>query len=613
MSKQRRPPLPTGPRPSSRNFSVTDTLQLEDAIQLHEGPKLLVEWSSPWQEFVTSIRPAFARSGPRLAGEAPNGIFPYWGMLASLLLEALFLFVIMVLPRQIAHLRPYAPPRLQPDEVLYYSGDELPRTEDLGGAEAGATGRAGGREAHHRTQTIHVARGSSLAPKIVDAPDLKLPSSIGAVANLLALKSNPGPPPAEGLHSSLIAPSLPANVIAPAPVGVTRDVARDQSRGGLTLDSVVAPAPGILSGKSRTAPARSSRAQCPIRTHPRCAVSGPEHHRPGSQCFAGTHTGRTFLKLQRDWPGIHARLPRPGAFHSGAQRQRDSARSRGREPRSLAFARANEQRRGRASASFLARARDFPQFETQSARALRHRTAAFRRFRARSAPARKRQRWRLLASRSSSATNSSGQWIVREQHDRQTFRYTGRRAASALDRRIDRRFDRRFRFRHGSGSLSLGKSSWCVPRRIEHHPSASIGHRLRYESWLLNWSRKFRRLGQWHAARRHCCSASTLHRLGQKRLRARRSRRCRLSSRSSQGRRGKQRQFWNSDLVAARLTGRNARQWRQRLARDVPHRRRRAGPRRLRRRLGHRPRRQCRQRNDRRRLRRWQAWNRTRG
>jgi hypothetical protein len=237
---------------------VTDTLQLEEAAELrdlHDAPKLLVEWTPRWQDFVTSIRPAFARSGARLAGEAPHGIFPYSGMLVALLLEAFMLFVLIVIPKEIAKLRPYAPPKVRPYEVIYYSGDELPRTEDLGGAQAGVTGRAGGKEAHHRTQTIHVARGGSLTPRVVDAPDLKLPSTAGAVANLLAFKANPapaspGPPPSEGLHSSLVAPSLPTNVIAPAP----GNVVRDQSRGGLKLDSVIPPAPTVSSDKSRTAP-----------------------------------------------------------------------------------------------------------------------------------------------------------------------------------------------------------------------------------------------------------------------------------------------------------------------------------------------------------------------
>ena len=160
-------------------------------VHLDDGPKLLVEWSPRWEGFVTSIGPAFARSGPRLAGEAPHGVFSYRGMLAALLMQCFLLFVVLVLPRQILRLRPYAAPKLSPDEVIYYSGDELPRTEDLGGAQTGRSGRAGGREAHHRTQTIHVARGTSLTAKVVDAPSLKLPASAGSVANLLALKVQP--------------------------------------------------------------------------------------------------------------------------------------------------------------------------------------------------------------------------------------------------------------------------------------------------------------------------------------------------------------------------------------------------------------------------------------
>ena len=241
---------------------MTGTLQLEELTTLHDAPKLLVEWSPRWQEFTTNIRPAFARSGARLAGEAPFGIRPYTGFIASLLLQAFLLFVLMVIPREIARLRPYAAPRLQPDEVIYYSGDELPRIEDLGGAQSGATGRAGGQEAHHRTQTIRVARGASLTPKVVDAPNLKLPSSPEAVANLLKFKSIPGPPPSEGLHSSVRTPDLAANVIAPAP-----NVARDQSRAGLTLNSsIVPPAPNISPDRSRSAPSLNSGIVAPAPT-----------------------------------------------------------------------------------------------------------------------------------------------------------------------------------------------------------------------------------------------------------------------------------------------------------------------------------------------------------
>ena len=235
---------------------MNETLQLEPDIQLHDGPKLLIEWPPRWQEFTTSIRPAFARSGRRLAGEAPLGIHHYRGMAASFLLQVFLLFVLIVLPREVGRLRPYAAPRLQPDEVIYYSADELPRTQDLGGAQSGAPGRAGGRQAQHRTQTIRITRGASLAQQVLDAPNLKLPSSNSAVANLLAFKAVkpiPGASSAEGLHSTASAPNLPANVIAP-PV----DIARETSRKGFTLTSIVPPAPNVSSSNSRSAPSLSA-------------------------------------------------------------------------------------------------------------------------------------------------------------------------------------------------------------------------------------------------------------------------------------------------------------------------------------------------------------------
>jgi hypothetical protein len=241
---------------------VTTTLQLEEPTALHDAPKLLVEWSPRWQDFTTSIGPAFSRSGARLAGEAPHGIFPYPGLIASWIFEALLIFAIIIIPREVNRLRPYAAPHLQPDEVIYYTGDELPRIEDLGGAQSGVTARAGGHEAHHRTQTIHISRGASLAQKVVDAPDLKLPASSTSVANLLAFKSNPAPPPTEGLHSALIAPSLPANVIPPAQLNVTRD----QSRNSLSLNSVVPPAPNVSADRSRTAPALNAAVVPPAPT-----------------------------------------------------------------------------------------------------------------------------------------------------------------------------------------------------------------------------------------------------------------------------------------------------------------------------------------------------------
>lgn len=228
---------------------MIETVQLEEPVQLHDAPKLVVEWSSPWHEFLSSIRPALARSERRLAGEAPFGLIPLRIMVPSYLLEAFLIFAAIVVQVKIAQLRPFVVPRSSSHDVIYYSGDELPRTQDLGGAEAGITGRAGGEEAHHRTQTIRIARGGSLVPKVVDAPNLKLPSSRDAVANLLAIQPNPGPPPSEGLRSNRAAPNLGSAAVAPAP-----NVVRDYTRNGVQLDSVIAPAPSVSRDRQLTAP-----------------------------------------------------------------------------------------------------------------------------------------------------------------------------------------------------------------------------------------------------------------------------------------------------------------------------------------------------------------------
>lgn len=229
---------------------MNSTLQLEEPVVVHDdAPQLLVEWTSRWQEFLGAIKPAMGRSEARLAGEAPFGLIPLRIMIPSYVLEAFLILAAIVIQAKVAELRPYSIPRISSHDVIYYSGDELPRTEDLGGAEAGATGRTGGQEAHHRTQTIKIARGGSLISTVVDAPNLKLPSSRDAVANLLAIKPNPGPPPAEGLRSTRSVPNLTTTVVAPTP-----NVIRDYTRNGVQLDSVIAPAPSVARDRSLVAP-----------------------------------------------------------------------------------------------------------------------------------------------------------------------------------------------------------------------------------------------------------------------------------------------------------------------------------------------------------------------
>ena len=228
---------------------MNSTLQLEEPVlQMNEGPRLLVEWSSPGREFLSSIKPALSRSERRLAGEAPFGLIPLRIMIPSYVLEAFVILAAIFVQIKIEELRPYVVPRLQSHEVIYYTGDELPRTEDLGGAEAGTSGRAGGEEARHRTQTIKVARGKSLVPEVVDAPNLKLSPSHDPVANLLAVRPDAGPPPVEGVRSSRAAQNFAA-VVPPAPNAV-----RDYTRNGVEMNSVIAPAPAITREQPLVAP-----------------------------------------------------------------------------------------------------------------------------------------------------------------------------------------------------------------------------------------------------------------------------------------------------------------------------------------------------------------------
>lgn len=243
---------------------------------MNDELKLLIEWSSPWREFVTSVRPALAKSPRPLAGEARTGLFPHQGMLTAWIVEALLLVAAIALPARLAFLEPYQPPSLPKYDVIYFSGDELPQTEDLGGAKVGRAGRAGGKEAFHRTQVIRVSRGDLLREKVVDAPSLDLPQSYTAVANLLAYKPVPGPPPAEGLKRALQDPSLPNLAVAPSP-----DVRREKMLVAPALATAVAPTPDVHRARVRASPSMSAAVVPPSPAGVQREITLPQI--PGSQ------------------------------------------------------------------------------------------------------------------------------------------------------------------------------------------------------------------------------------------------------------------------------------------------------------------------------------------
>jgi hypothetical protein len=220
---------------------------------MNSGPKLLVEWGDPWSEFVTSIRPALMKSPPPLAGEARTGKLPYRRIAATWMVEAILFTGLIVLPSQTGSLSPYQPRIMSKYDVIYFSGDELPQTEDRGGAEAGRAGSAGGKTAAHRTQVIRVARGNVLREKVVDVPSLNLPQSTTAVENLLAYKSVPGPPPVEGIRRTLTAPSPTSVVVAPTP-----EVRRENMLVAPLLDTVVPPSPEARREQLRNSPSMNA-------------------------------------------------------------------------------------------------------------------------------------------------------------------------------------------------------------------------------------------------------------------------------------------------------------------------------------------------------------------
>ena len=218
---------------------------------MNQDLKLLLEWSSPWQEFRASLGPALRPSPPKLRMEAQAGLFPGREMLLVLLLEVAALATVMARPvgiseRDTAQLTP------QTHDILYFTADELPRTDDFAGGRAGRHGASGGSSLQHPTQTIKVSRGEKLDSRVVDAPSLDLPQSESQISNLLAYKASVPPAPASPIkvranrqqptehalnaptvslpHDAM--PSLPESkvtpVAPPTPIRVSREEAKMQ-------------------------------------------------------------------------------------------------------------------------------------------------------------------------------------------------------------------------------------------------------------------------------------------------------------------------------------------------------------------------------------------------
>jgi hypothetical protein len=142
--------------------------------------------------------------------------------------------------------------------VQLQQSPDLPQMEDVGGAQEGRSGRSGGREAFHPTQTIRVARGPRMVERVVDAPQLNLPRSNQAVANLVAVAAAPPPPPpveAAALGRRLVLPpELRPQVIAPTAQNLRRrQLASTPALGG---PAVIPPPPEVAPAKASVADPR---------------------------------------------------------------------------------------------------------------------------------------------------------------------------------------------------------------------------------------------------------------------------------------------------------------------------------------------------------------------
>src|SRR5512138_2775394 len=103
--------------------------------------RLTVNWERRWPAFVSSVRPALTRTDKPLDAECPAGLFSRHGIGLSL---AGHVGVIVILALLSARVLRGPDLGLQQAakhyDVIYYSGDLLPQTEDAGGAEAGREG-----------------------------------------------------------------------------------------------------------------------------------------------------------------------------------------------------------------------------------------------------------------------------------------------------------------------------------------------------------------------------------------------------------------------------------------------------------------------------------------
>src|SRR5438105_10975218 len=117
---------------SGECMSQAPTLvRIDDEIDpslVGEAPNFLIEWEPRWLAFATALVPALRKSPRQLQGECKPGLFPASGMVTAWLMELALLVAAITLPTTLEHIRPPLAPTHPKYDVIYFSGDELPKT-----------------------------------------------------------------------------------------------------------------------------------------------------------------------------------------------------------------------------------------------------------------------------------------------------------------------------------------------------------------------------------------------------------------------------------------------------------------------------------------------------
>ena len=215
--------------------------------------ELLIPWESWRDRWSSGLGPALRRSATRWAGECEFSAWRTGGMSLSSVLHVVIGLTLLFAVRSgsgqdsALAVKPFNPAEY---EIKILRAPYLPQLEDASGSESGRQGKSGGKEGYHPQQVIRVYRGPAETEKVIEAPNLRLPMSTSAVANVIVVPHvRPTVPVAASHNVPKGFAQLTPEVVPPSPDAQALD--RE------TLDlvaEVVPPPPEVENSLSPLAP-----------------------------------------------------------------------------------------------------------------------------------------------------------------------------------------------------------------------------------------------------------------------------------------------------------------------------------------------------------------------